>query len=149
MRGRPHVGMRNDNSFGSRSNRNDPGSFAHECTFAGPNMGWIEQNRGPAVRSSEVGTHLEIASEPKTVVLDEAGGPRQIRAAGLSATLWENRQAISASAVELRSHKTLFYMDPANVGKYDALVPRNAQVSTNRRALPDRRQPGNYPETVI
>jgi hypothetical protein len=74
MRGRPHVGMRNDNSFGSRSNRNDPGSFAHECTFAGPNMGWIEQNRGPAVRSSEVGTHLEIASEPKTVVLDEAGG---------------------------------------------------------------------------
>jgi len=32
---------------------------------------------------------------------------------------------------------------------YGGLVPRNAQVSTNRRALPDRRQPGNYPETVI
>jgi hypothetical protein len=87
MRGRPHVGMRNDNSFGSCSNRNDPDSFAHECTFAGPNMGWIEPNRGPAVRSFEVGGHLEIASEPKIVVLDVAGGSRQIRAAGLYATL--------------------------------------------------------------
>jgi hypothetical protein len=79
--------MRNDNSFGSCSNRNDPDSFAHECTFAGPNMGWIEPNRGPAVRSFEVGGHLEMASEPKIVVLDVAGGSRQIRAAGLYATL--------------------------------------------------------------
>jgi hypothetical protein len=87
MRRCPNVGMRNDNSFGSRSDRNDPDSFDPECTFAGPNMGWIEQNRRPAVRSFEVGGHLEMASEPKIVVLDVAGGSRQIRAAGLYATL--------------------------------------------------------------
>ena len=87
MRGRPHVGFRNDNSFGPRSNRDDPDSFAHECTFAGPNMGWTEQNRRPDVRSFEVGSHLEMASEAKIVVFDVAGGSRQIRAAGLYATL--------------------------------------------------------------
>jgi len=74
MRGRPHVGLRNDNSFGPRSNRDDPDSFPHECTFAGPNMGWTEQNRRPDVRSFEVGSHLEMASEAKIVVFDVAGG---------------------------------------------------------------------------
>ena len=39
MRGRPDVGMCNDNSLGSRSDRNDPASFARESTFAGSNMG--------------------------------------------------------------------------------------------------------------
>ena len=61
MRGRPDVGMCNDNSLGSRSDRNDPASFARESTFAGANMGWIERNRGSAVRSFEVRGHLEMA----------------------------------------------------------------------------------------
>ena len=78
MRGRPDVGQRNDNFPGSRGRRNNPDSFARGSEFDGATVARIERNRRPAARCFEVGGHLEMASDPKIVVLDVAGDTRQI-----------------------------------------------------------------------
>ena len=70
---RPDVGVHNDHFFGSSSGCYHPDSFAPGCGFAGANMAWIEQNPRSAVQSFEIGGHLELASEPKIVVLDVCG----------------------------------------------------------------------------